>query len=892
MPEIGQTISHYRITEKLGAGGMGEVYRAEDTNLDRQVAIKGLPDIFSGDPERLARFEREAKLLASLNHPNIAAIYGLEQAAGKRFLVLELVEGETLAQRVARGPLPIDETLEVCRQIAEGLEAAHEKGIIHRDLKPANVKITPEGKVKVLDFGLAKAFQGEMAAADASHSPTLTDQMTRPGVILGTAAYMSPEQAKGKSVDKRSDIWAFGCVFYECLTGNKAFHGETVTETLAAILKGEPDWSVLSRELHPRLVELLHRCLRKETKNRLHDIADVRIELQEMDVRTALTPRPKAWKWAAVSSWILVSLVLIAAAIVVRLSRSVPEPGLSKRFTMMLTAEAPLVSSSAITPLGPDKPALALSPDGAHLAYVAQLGDQTEIWICDMTTGSFKALPGTAGGHSPFFSPDGASLAFFDKARLKVLPLAVGQPASLAEVSNPCGGSWGADDFIYFNRSDQEGLFRVPDKGGPVETIFKAQAMMPEFLGVGSGLLAFHKGGIAWIEDGQLRKKVTDGFAARYLPTGHLVYAETGKLMAVPFDRSRCEISGEPVILADDLRTAPYGTAQFAASQDGTIVYVSGRDQQIASFVWVDRQGHTTPIGLPEAPYGPFSLSPDGSRLAVQLRSETEKGGVDIWIFDLNSGDRLRLTPRSASGRPVTHLYPRWTQDGRHVIYWEQSEERRQLVSVAADRSAEKAVLWTYSPGGPLWLYPMSFSPEGSILAAFGPSLDSSDDLYFMRIKEPDGSTAKTSKPELFPGTPFMEAFGQFSPDGHFVAYTSQESGQTEIWVTPYPGPGPRCQVTKNGGMDPTWSPNGREIVYQWGPAMFAVDVLSVADCRVGSPRMLFKGAFADRPGFGHDVTSDGQKFLMLQTKDFLNPSTTLKVITNLTDELRRRTKK
>ena len=891
---IGKSVSHYRIIEKLGQGGMGEVFLAEDTNLSRQVAIKTLPQAFSADPERLARFDREAKLLASLNHPNVAAIHGLERTDSGPVLVMELVEGDTLAQRIAKGPLPVGEALEIGRQIAEGLEAAHERGVIHRDLKPANVKITPEGKAKILDFGLAKAFHAEAATADIAQSPTISEVATRAGVILGTAAYMSPEQAKGRPVDRRTDIWAFGCLLYECLTGRKAFCGETATEVVAAILRGEPDWHLLPPETPLKFVEVLHRCLSKDPRNRLHDIADVRIELQEMSVQTALPSRPKGWKWAAVGSWILLLLVFVAAAVWVRLSRPPAEPAPSRRFTLTLPSEAPLASPSATTvggPVGSDKPALAFSPDGNHLAYVAQVGDQTQIWICDMTTGAFRSLQGTAGGHSPFFSPDGASIGFFDKARLKVIALSGGQPAPLTEVSNPCGGSWGADDFIYFNRSDQEGLFRVPAKGGPVENVFKAQARMPEFLGVREGLLASYQG-IACIKDGQVLKNVGAGFAARYLSTGHLVYASTGRLMAVPFDRSRCEISGPPVTLAEDLRTAPYGTAQFAASQDGTIVYVSGRDQQIASFVWVDLQGHATPIALPEAPYGAFSLSPDGTRLAVGLRNETEGGGSDLWICDLKTGDRSRLNPRPLSGRPATYAYPRWTPDSRNVICWYQSEERRQLISIAADRSSDR-VLWSYVSGGaPLWLYPMCFSPDGSVLSVFGPSLDSSDDLYFMRMREPDGSTTKVPKLELMPGTPFMEAFGQFSPDGRSIAYASDETGQWEIWATTYPGPGPRCMVTKTGGIDPTWSPNGREIFYQHGAAMFTVDVLSVADCQVGSPRMLFKGPFADRPGFGHDMTSDGQRFLMLQTKDFLNPSTTLKVITTLTDELRRRPKK
>jgi len=410
---IGTTLSHYRITEKLGAGGMGVVYRAEDTNLNRQVAIKVLPDIFSGDPERLARFEREAKLLASLNHPNIATIYGLEQADGKRFLAMELVEGETLAQRIAKGPLPVDEALDVCRQIAEGLDAAHEKGVIHRDLKPANVKITPEGKVKVLDFGLAKAFQGEIAAADASHSPTLTDQMTRPGVILGTAAYMSPEQAKGKTVDKRTDIWAFGCVLYECLTGKRAFEGETVTETLASILKGEPDWNLIPAILPVTVRRMLSRCLQKDPRKRLGAISDARLEIEDalaapmtVDGNAGLLA-PPAVNWGLGKLiWLAMAMVALTASLFLGKFLGAPNntQSMVRRFSISIPPQQALVDTGGVP--------VQITADGSAIIYTGRGPKGSQLYFRRLDQLEGKPIPGTENAVGPKISPSGEWIAF------------------------------------------------------------------------------------------------------------------------------------------------------------------------------------------------------------------------------------------------------------------------------------------------------------------------------------------------------------------------------------------------------------------------------------------------------------------------------------------------
>ena len=460
---IGTTLSHYKVLEKIGQGGMGEVYRAEDTNLDREVAIKVLPEQFTQDPQRLARFEREAKLLAQLNHPNIAAIYGFEKAEGVHFLALELVPGETLAERVAKGPLPVEEALEVCRQIAEGVEAAHEKGVIHRDLKPANVKVTPEGKVKILDFGLAKAFEKEVAESDMSQSPTLTEEMTRAGVILGTAAYMSPEQAKGKPVDKRADVFAFGAMLYELLTGKRAFEGETITETIAAVLKSEPDWDALTRATPTKLRELLTGCLEKDPHDRMQHIGDARIQINKVlkdptpaspiDVGGAAQPVRQRWR---ITVGLMVLTAVVSGVAIWTLMRSpLLPPSPLKRLVLKLPASAPLEIETW-------RPALALSPDGNRLVYVANRGSKRQLYLRQMDRLGATPIPGTEGASSPFFSPDGQSVGFFVGYKVKKVSVSGGATQTLGYVPPVTrGASWGPDDTIVFTPSETSGLSRI-----------------------------------------------------------------------------------------------------------------------------------------------------------------------------------------------------------------------------------------------------------------------------------------------------------------------------------------------------------------------------------------------------------------------------------------------
>ena len=685
---IGKTLSHYKVIEKIGQGGMGEVYRAEDTNLSREVAIKVLPEQFTKDPQRLARFEREAKLLASLNHPNIAAIHSFEHSDDIHFLVLELVPGETLQERVAKGPVPVEEALEVCRQIAEGVEAAHEKGVIHRDLKPANVKVTPEGKVKILDFGLAKAFEDETPVTDISQSPTLTEEMTRAGVILGTAAYMSPEQAKGKPVDKRADIFAFGAVLYELLTGTRAFAGDTITETLGAIIHKEPDWEALPATTPLRIHELLRRCLTKDAHDRLRDIANVRVEIKlALEEPTTVLPigvgraaQPSRWKVAI--PWSIAVVVVVVALSMAFWPSPPPESGLSTQFVITPPSTAPLRSSA-----GRD---LVISPDGRRIAYAAIRGNSTQLYVRSLDGVEATPITGTEGtGSTAFFSPDGESIAFLVGAQLKKVSLSAGPAMTLAEVSpsGMRGGSWGPDDTIVFAgpygadaTGRREGLFRVSAAGGELETLAlvdrekgETAYRQPEVLPGGQALLftivnpasQSFQIAVLSLETGERKVVLEGGRVAHYAPTGHLVYATAvgGTLMAAPFDLARLEVTGDPVPILERVRSAAGSAVDYSFSSDGTLVYVEGEGSTLSSPgkpVRVDRDGggvESIVEDLIEFPRYP-RISPDGRRLAITI-GQASVG--DLWVYDLGGQPPYPLALEGTNGHPV------WTPDGEKV---------------------------------------------------------------------------------------------------------------------------------------------------------------------------------------------------------------------------------
>ncbi len=649
---IGKTLSHYKVIEKIGSGGFGDVYRAEDTTLKREVAIKVLPEQFTEDPQRLARFEREAQILAQLNHPNIAAIYGLEEADGVRFLALELVPGETLAERVAKGPVPVKEALEVCRQIAEGVEAAHEKGVIHRDLKPANVKVTPEGKVKILDFGLAKAFEEEIPAADISQSPTLTEEMTRAGVILGTAAYMSPEQARGKPVDKRADLFAFGCVLYELLTGKRAFGGETVTDVLAKVLEAEPDWNALPRVLPSTIRFLMSRCLQKDPGRRLQHIDGARILIDEAltgdtmasEIGLGGAIQPPLWKRAI--PWGMAVVLAVTTGLVVW--------SLTRPATQLLAPQS-------LTKLGINPPAsaplantrgneVAISPDGKLVIYRAFRGATAQLYMRSMDELQAKPIVGTAGASAnPFFSPDGQWVGFAAAGQLRKAPLAGGPAMTLLDLPGAFrGGDWGSEGKIVFESGT--GLHRVSANGGqpeilttrdPGERLYWAPQILPGGKSVLFTLLSLdgqYHAALLSLQTGEHTIVLEGARAARYAPTGHLVYeaAGTGTLMAVPFDPARPAITGDPVPLLEGVRNHLYPIAgvDYSFSGNGTLVYVPSSESVERRLVWVDHQGTQITVTRERRNLTAPRLSPDGKRVAFQVFGDD---GQHLWIYDFES---------------------------------------------------------------------------------------------------------------------------------------------------------------------------------------------------------------------------------------------------------------
>ena len=886
----GTTLSHYKVLEKIGQGGMGEVYRAEDTNLEREVAIKVLPEQFTSDPQRLARFEREAKLLAQLNHPNIAAIYGFEKAEGVHFLALELVPGETAQERVAKGPLPVEEALEVCRQIAEGVEAAHEKGVIHRDLKPANVKVTPEGKVKILDFGLAKAFEAETPVTDISQSPTLTEKMTRAGVILGTAAYMSPEQAKGEAVDKRADIFAFGCVLYELLTGKRTFGGKTITETLGAIIHKEPEWKALPASTPWRIQELLRRCLTKDVSDRLDGIGNVRTEIKlALKEPTSASPggagssvQPALWKRAIPWS-ITVMVVLIAGIAIWSLTRPVLRP-----LTEFVITPPPTVGLANLP--GNE---LAISPDGRRIVY---LGGTRQLYVRFLDKLKATPIAGTEGvDRNFFFSPDGQSLVFGAGGKLKKVSLLAGAPITLCDAPFAEGGSWGPGDTIVFAADfsgsggvgppSGTGLHRVSANGGRPESLAipdpdrgEEEYQHPQILPGGKavlfdifrGSIEDYQTAVLSLETGEQKILVEGGRNPRYAPTGHLVYelAETGTLMAVLFDLDSLEVTGGAVPILEGVRHARgQGDVDYSFSANGSLVYVVGGGME-STVVWVDREGSSEPLLDTPGAYWVPRLSPDDQRLAVADVDE----GQDVWIYDLKRGVLSRLT-----FDPGEDLDPLWTPDGQRIVFRSNRSGAYNLYWKPADGSGETEQL-TSSEHSQI---PYSWTPDGKVLAFWETTPpQTNSDIWVLRL---DGDRT----PELFLRTPFREAEPSFSPDGRWIAYTSDESGRPEIYVRPFPASGGKWQISTGGGIAPQWAANGRELFYLNGDQMTVAPVTTGDSFQAGTPRSLFTHVRPGRVPQTYAVAHDAQRFVMLQpTEPEVEPQ--ISVVLNWFEELKR----
>jgi serine/threonine-protein kinase len=861
---IGRTLGHYTIEEQLGAGGMGVVYRATDNKLGRQVAIKVLPERVAKDPERLARFEREARVLASLNHPNIAAIHGLEDFEGHRYLVLELVPGPTLAQRLASGALPIDEALGVCRQVAEALEAAHDKGVVHRDLKPANIKITPEGRVKVLDFGLAKA----MAPGAESSSPdaaTLTLEATQPGTVLGTAAYMSPEQARGKPVDRRADIWAFGCVLYETLAGRRAFPGQTVSDFIASVLTREPDWDALPPATPRNLQALLRHCLHKDLQRRLRDIGDARIEVEEALAAPAAPALVEAAAPAARLRWAAAGMAagLLAAALVAWLLWPAAGSGEVARFAIGLPAGESLDSGFASS--------VALSPDGARLVYATGTG----LFLRRIDQLEAKLIPGTEGGYHPFFSPDGQWIGFRQAPRLRKVAFSGGAPVTICEHPGHQGSSWAPDGTIIF--ADMPSLWKVPAAGGAPQVLAAPDTAkgelsyrFPQILPGGKAVLytigasdseSFDDSriGVLRLDNGEKKVLVEGGAYARYSPSGHIVYARAGALLAAPFDVKRLAITGSPVPFHEGVwEIVINGAAHFDVSPNGTLVYAPGSTAGATRQpVWVDRQGKPQPLPLPPRAYLHPRLSPDGRQVALEI----EGPGHNLFTYDLDRGTLTKLTFDG-----VSH-WPLWTPEGKRLTFRSWRTGSFTMWWMPADRSAGEERLTEIGA----MQSPASWSPDGRVVTFNQISAETGPDVWVLEM------TAER-KPRPFAQTRFAEGSPKFSPDGKWIAYCSNESGRLEVYAQPYPGPGPKIQISTEGGSDPVWARNGKELFYRNGDRMMVVSVTLGPALGASRPRLLWEGHYSHGIGSScgspgptssnYDVTADGQRFLMIEDKD------------------------
>ena len=890
MLPAGTRVGPYEIVSWLGAGGMGEVYRARDTTLDREVALKTLPDEFARQPERLARLKQEACILASLNHPGIATLHGLEESdSGVPVLVMELVEGEALSDRLRRGRLPLHEAVTVAHQIALALEAAHDKGVLHRDLKPANIRLARDGRVKLLDFGLAKAV---LKAALDSRFDTHTSPQSEAGAVSGTAPYLSPEQARGQEADRRGDIWAFGCVLYEMLAGKRAFEGVTFSDTVAAVLDREPDWKALPQETPSALVRLLRRSLQKEKDRRLRDIGDARLELEETlaapapasgeESESAVIARRPGTSWRGLlgsrSLWFLVGGLAVGA-------------GLGVFGTSRPLAEQPVVRLAI--PLPPpetvdnaDAPAVAISPDGRQLAYVAARAGRPQVYLRTVDRLEARPIPGTEGGHMPFFSPDGLWLGFVvdDEGKLKKVPLSGGAPTTLCDAGDVRGASWSADGTILFARHGTSGLDRVSAAGGKPEVLttldvprHESSHRFPEVLPGGQAVVftvrtdETQPWDDARIEAFSLRTHersvlITGGNNARYT-AGHLIYQRAGALWAAPFDPVRLEVAGPSVLVLEGVSSsAVYGSADFGVSRDGSLVYVPGKvrgtDRRV---VRVNRAGKAQPLMESRGAFSTLSLSPDGRRLALTIQAANDQ----IWVYDL---ERSTLSPQTLRWENNSAI---WTPDGRHLTFSSDRERPPSLFRQTADGSgsAERLTTSAHGPTAQAW------SPDGKTLVFVDgwPKFD----LWLLTL---DGE--RKPRP-LFHG-PFNESQARISPNGRWLAYVSDESGREEVYVVPFPGSGGRWPISTNGGSRPRWARNGRELFYRNGDRTMAVTVASDATFSATKPHILFEAKAVSYLWLSWDVTPDGE-FLMIEPGESDTPPTQINVVLNWLQEVRPR---
>jgi Tol biopolymer transport system component len=871
---LGTRLGVYEVTAPIGEGGMGQVYRARDTTLNRDVALKVLPDSFANDPDRLARFQREAQVLASLNHPHIAHIYGLEHSDGVRALVMELVEGEDLAQRIARGPIPIDEALLIAKQIAEGLEVAHEQGVIHRDLKPANIKVRPDGTVKILDFGLAKAMESTGAMSpNVSQSPTITTPaMTQAGIILGTAAYMSPEQARGKTVDKRVDIWAFGCVLYEMLTGRRAFEGEDVSDTLANVLKSEPEWQALPVDLPEHIRLLVRRCLEKDRSKRVTEASTARFLITEPVTSPtsavtsigAFTSRP-LWRRAVP----VVLSAMVAAAITgttVWWYAGRPLAPSVGRFFVYPPEKNTFVAASRVVA------GVALSPDGSNLAFTARdASGKVLLWTRRMDALTAQPLPGTDEAAYPFWSPDSRFLGYFAQGKLLKIALGGGPPQPLCNTgfTEVFGGTWSRDGAIVFSTGPGRPLSRVSSAGGePSEFMRPANGQsgytFPWFLPDGRHLLVYASGSNAGVYVGSLdapdvkRLAGADTAAVYDSHSGHMLFVRGETLLAQPFDPKTLALMGESFPIAESVgrstSTLVRAWSAFSVSNNGILAYGVGTGTSTAlQLSRFDRQGKQMEAVGPVGNYRGLDLALDGQHVATHRH---DGNGGDIWVTDLSRNTTSRFTFDASQ----ENSSPIWSHDGTRLVYASTRNGKSGLYQKLANNAGSEERLIEFDVPA----LPMSWSPDGRSVVYEVDDPSKGRALWLLPL-------SGDRKPSPFQ-TPFLASHGQISPDGKWLAYHSSATGRNEVYVQPFPsGPG-QWQITTSGGAFPRWRSDGRELFYMSQASRGKMSVVDVPSSGTtfehGAPQELFDSPYVNllHPGgpyHTYAVSADGQHFLI-----------------------------
>ena len=886
----GRRLGPYEILSAIGAGGMGEVYRARDTRLDRIVAIKIMPDHLSGRENLRERFEREAKTIASLNHPHICTLYDSGHQDGIDYLVMEYLEGETLAQRLLKGSLPLEQVLQYAIEISDALDKAHRKGVTHRDLKPGNIMLTKSG-TKLLDFGLAKLKQ-EAAPAEVplSDLPTANDPLTAQGSIVGTLQYMAPEQLEGKEVDARTDIFAFGVVVYEMATGKRAFEGKSQASLIVAILEREPPaMSSLQPMTPPALDRVVKKCLAKESEKRWQAASDVCDELKWIaeggsQVSSAPAAAVKGIRALGRRALILSLSIFLVGAVFASLATWNLKPSPPQAVTR---TEINLPSGQQLAGLN-DGPAVALSPDGTRLAYVARQGSTQQLYMRAMDNLEAKPIPDTEGAINPFFSPDGQWLGFFAGGKLKKVSVSGGAAVTVGEASGPRGASWGSQGIIAFAPTFNAILQQVPGAGGvrqPLTRFEKGDVShrWPEFLPGNKAMLFAASAATAnWINaqvavqsvgTGKRRNLIQGGTQPRFTSSGHLVFAQGGSLMAVPFDPQQLTTSGAAVPVVEGVLQSPStGAAQYGFSATGSLVYVSGGLQASQRrLVWVDRKGVEQALPASAHAYRYARLSPDGRRVAIMI----EESESQIWLFDLARETLTRLTFQGS----INQLGA-WMPDGKRIAFQSNKEGPANIFWQLADGSGGLERLTT----GESIQTPNSSSPDGQLLAFIEVDPTTGFDILVLRMGD--------RKAQPFLRTQFNESAPRFSPDGRWLAYISDESGRSETYVQPYPGPGSKWQISTEGGTEPVWNPNGRELFYRSGDKMIAVEVTTQPGFSAGKPKVLFEGQYVPTPSSfpNYDVSPDGQRFLMLKPSEQAQAAPTqINVVLNWFEELKQK---